>query len=262
MAYGNYGSYEVTLKAAEGGDVEAQIMLGSAYELGLDGEKCHKSAILWYRNAADSGNMEAQHLLGRLLLEYDVDNAIYFLTLAAEQGYVEAQTSLALEFCPGGKQKNTEKALYWGNKLIEQNNAEGYLTLGIVYLKSEIKDPEKAKMYLTKASEMDSEIAEDLASDSEARRAMGKGGCYVATCVYGSYDCPEVWTLRRFRDNTLANSFFGRCFIRTYYAVSPKIIKIFGQKTWFHKLFKPMLNKLVSALKIHGFDDKPYSDNI
>ena len=25
------------------------------------------------------------------------------------------------------------------------------------------------------------------------------GGCYIATCVYGSYDCPEVWTLRRFR---------------------------------------------------------------
>ena len=23
------------------------------------------------------------------------------------------------------------------------------------------------------------------------------GGCYVATAVYGSYDCPEVWTLRR-----------------------------------------------------------------
>ena len=26
------------------------------------------------------------------------------------------------------------------------------------------------------------------------------GPCYVATAVYGSYDCPEVWTLRRFRD--------------------------------------------------------------
>lgn len=24
--------------------------------------------------------------------------------------------------------------------------------------------------------------------------------CYIATSVYGSYDCPEVWTLRRFRD--------------------------------------------------------------
>ena len=30
-----------------------------------------------------------------------------------------------------------------------------------------------------------------------------KQGCYVATCVYGSYDCPEVWILRRFRDESL-----------------------------------------------------------
>lgn len=35
-------------------------------------------------------------------------------------------------------------------------------------------------------------------------------GCYVATCVYGSYDCPQVWTLRRFRDNTLAETMLGR----------------------------------------------------
>jgi len=25
-------------------------------------------------------------------------------------------------------------------------------------------------------------------------------GCYIATAVYGSYNCPEVWTLRRYRD--------------------------------------------------------------
>lgn len=28
-------------------------------------------------------------------------------------------------------------------------------------------------------------------------------GCYIATCVYGSYDCPQVWILRRFRDDIL-----------------------------------------------------------
>ena len=39
------------------------------------------------------------------------------------------------------------------------------------------------------------------------------GGCYVATAVYGSYDCPQVWTLRRFRDYTLAGSWYGRTFI-------------------------------------------------
>jgi hypothetical protein len=72
--------------------------------------------------------------------------------------------------------------------------------------------------------------------------------CYVATCVYGSYDCPEVLTLRRFRDNSLSTSFFGRCFIRAYYAVSPRVVAIFGKKEWFHKLFRPVLNKLVHML--------------
>ena len=38
------------------------------------------------------------------------------------------------------------------------------------------------------------------------------GGCYVATCVYGSYDCPQVWTLRRFRDDTLGSTWYGRAF--------------------------------------------------
>lgn len=38
------------------------------------------------------------------------------------------------------------------------------------------------------------------------------GGCYVATAVYGSYDCPQVWTLRRFRDYTLAETWYGRAF--------------------------------------------------
>lgn len=37
---------------------------------------------------------------------------------------------------------------------------------------------------------------------SEAEKLMDskeKAGCYIATCVYGSYDCPQVWILRRFR---------------------------------------------------------------
>ncbi|MDO5478959.1 MAG: CFI-box-CTERM domain-containing protein [Clostridia bacterium] len=57
---------------------------------------------------------------------------------------------------------------------------------------------------------------------------INTGGCYVATAVYGSYDCPEVWTLRRFRDDTLAKTWYGRMFIRVYYAVSPTLVKWFG----------------------------------
>ena len=52
--------------------------------------------------------------------------------------------------------------------------------------------------------------------------------CYVATAVYGSYDCPEVWILRRYRDYTLAETWYGRAFIHTYYAISPTLVKWFG----------------------------------
>lgn len=86
------------------------------------------------------------------------------------------------------------------------------------------------------------------------------GGCYVATCVYGSYDCPEVWTLRRFRDDILSKNFFGRLFIKCYYAVSPTAVKLFVGYMWFHKLFKLSLDKLVAELQDKGVENTSYSD--
>lgn len=89
-----------------------------------------------------------------------------------------------------------------------------------------------------------------------------EGGCYVATCIYGSYDCPQVWTLRRFRDNTLAETAFGRAFIRTYYAISPILVKWFGNTYWFKKMWKGTLDKMVSKLQTNGVEDTPYQDRI
>lgn len=86
------------------------------------------------------------------------------------------------------------------------------------------------------------------------------GGCYVATCVYESYDCPEVWTLRRFRDDKLAKTWHGRAFIHVYYAISPKIVKLLGEKKWFKKFWKNKLNRMVEKLKEEGFEDTPYQD--
>ena len=86
------------------------------------------------------------------------------------------------------------------------------------------------------------------------------GGCYVATAVYGSYDCPEVWTLRRFRDNTLAETWYGMKFIKLYYAISPKLVKWFGNTTWFKTLWRKPLDKLVNALNRKGVENTPYQD--
>lgn len=92
------------------------------------------------------------------------------------------------------------------------------------------------------------------------RRAKSSGGCYVATCVYGSYDCPEVWILRRYRDNSLASSWYGRVFIKIYYAVSPTLVKIFGGCNWFKKLCRSMLDPMVEKLHTKGYENTPYSD--
>ena len=84
--------------------------------------------------------------------------------------------------------------------------------------------------------------------------------CYVATCVYGSYDCPEVWTLRRFRDNTLSKKWYGRTFIKLYYAFSPTIVRILGDKKWFKAFWKGKLDKLVSDLNRRGIENTYYED--
>ncbi len=86
------------------------------------------------------------------------------------------------------------------------------------------------------------------------------GGCYVATAVYGSYDCPEVWTLRRFRDNMLDRTWYGRAFIRAYYAVSPTLVRWFGTTGWFRSLFKAPLDRFVRKLRQRGVQDTPYQD--
>jgi len=86
------------------------------------------------------------------------------------------------------------------------------------------------------------------------------GGCYVATAVYGSYDCPQVWTLRRYRDNTLAKTWYGRAFIRVYYAISPTLVKWFGETNWFKMMWKGKLDRMVSRLQEQGVKDTPYQD--
>lgn len=108
--------------------------------------------------------------------------------------------------------------------------------------------------YIDKIKTIDSNYNVSLPSVSTS------GGCYIATCVYGSYDCPQVWTLRRFRDNFLAKTWYGRAFILTYYKISPKLVKWFGQTKWFRRVWKSNLDCMVARLKAKGIKDTPYED--
>ena len=97
-------------------------------------------------------------------------------------------------------------------------------------------------------------------SDPDPFDPKTKGACYIATCVYGSYDCPEVWTLRRYRDLRLRTTVFGRWFIRLYYAVSPVLVRAFGQTRLFRAVWKTFLDKQILRLNKAGYENTPYAD--
>lgn len=98
--------------------------------------------------------------------------------------------------------------------------------------------------------------------DGGRRVAQGssKGGCYVATAVYGSYDCPQVWVLRRWRDHQLASTSSGRQLVRLYYRVSPAVVRAVGNERWFAYAVRRPLDRFVARLRASGYSSLPYSD--
>ncbi|MCL2807235.1 MAG: hypothetical protein FWD27_03595 [Coriobacteriia bacterium] len=105
-----------------------------------------------------------------------------------------------------------------------------------------------------------SEVYQRIEDWALANGAQKQGKCYVATAVYGSYDCPQVWVLRRFRDVTLSHTASGRAFIRAYYATSPTLLQWLSGSSWFNESARLLLDKLVSGLKSRGYEDTQYND--
>ncbi len=121
------------------------------------------------------------------------------------------------------------------------------------------RPPVERKKYSMNNDE-ENQYANHQSTPTQATTEEKKSGCYVATAVYGSYDCPEVWTLRRFRDYCLASTFLGRMFIILYYAISPTLVEWFGETKWFKKMWKSTLDKMVEKLEQKGYESTPYED--
>ena len=95
--------------------------------------------------------------------------------------------------------------------------------------------------------ELDPERYKRKKANSSSSESSSEG-CYIATCVYGSYDCPEVLVLRRFRDNVLRRYAAGRMFVRGYYAISPALVRRFGTCTWFRRYWRGMLDRMIDSI--------------
>lgn len=113
----------------------------------------------------------------------------------------------------------------------------------------EFAPPEQAKTYRSLIqSELDFiDRARNGEFDKEISRG-GKSGCYIATAVYGSYSCRQVFALRKYRDDYLSQRLWGRAFIRVYYALSPSLAKHIRQDSTLGKGIRNYLDRKVLKL--------------
>jgi hypothetical protein len=93
------------------------------------------------------------------------------------------------------------------------------------------------------------ELFQKMSTVLKSESSEGKSGCYVATMAYGDYDHPQVLELRNFRDNVLSKNYFGRSFIKFYYAVSPQLVILLKNNVWVNRQIRKMLDELINKLK-------------
>lgn len=73
--------------------------------------------------------------------------------------------------------------------------------------------------------------------------------CFVATAAFGSPTNEEVQTLRRFRDEVLERSALGRCFIRSYYRVSPPLANLIAGSPRGRAIVRWLLRPVVAGCR-------------
>ncbi len=158
-------SVDVLRKMADGGDVQAQLVLGQRYAKGTGVPQDSREAAAWYRKAAEQGHAQAQSLLGFYYIKgegvpQDYHEAVAWLRKAAEQGDAGAQYNLGLMYKKGnGVMKDDQEAMVWFRKAAEQGDPKvkpmAQNNIGVGYSAGEgvPKDPQEAVAWYRKSAE-------------------------------------------------------------------------------------------------------------
>lgn len=139
-----YGeAYKVFVSAAEKGLAPAQCELGHMYAEGLGVAQDYVQAEHWYRMAANQGDIDAMVYLGTMYysgvedygIHKDFNKAFHYYSRAANFGNdAEAQLYLAYMYLRGeGTEQDLEKAFEWTKKSAEQGFAQAQNELGRAY---------------------------------------------------------------------------------------------------------------------------------
>lgn len=118
-------------------------------------------AVAWYREAAERGDVKAQHNLGTCYVSgegvgQDPVQAVDWFRKAAEQGHADAQFYLGMCYHEGwGVAKNPAQAVAWYRKAAEQGVVSAQHNLGMCYTErmGVAKDHVQAVAWFRKAAE-------------------------------------------------------------------------------------------------------------
>jgi WD40 repeat protein len=137
-------------RAAEKGDPNAQMMLGTMYASGKGVPKDLEEAAAWYRKAAEAGNASAQMLLGTCYLYgngviKDLSKAVELYRKAAQAGNRMAQYRLGECYAKGqGVPRDDQQAIHWYQKAADQNFSLAKTKLRVLQAKKSPSKPTQA----------------------------------------------------------------------------------------------------------------------
>jgi TPR repeat protein len=122
---------------AEQGNAPAQFHLAQLYRDGQGVARNNDQALIWYRKAAEQGQVKAQNYLGWFYsAAQDYSPAVAWYRKAAEQGYAEAQYNLGWLYAKGrGVVQDNKQAVDWFSKAAQQGYADAQFNLGWMYAK-------------------------------------------------------------------------------------------------------------------------------
>ncbi len=132
---------EDLIRAANGGEAEAQFKLGLAYDRGDGVLPNIATALEWYRKAAAQDHAEANHYIALTYdfadrVEEDDYEAFLWYSRAAELEWGPAQIALGINYQLGdGVSPDATRARFWFEQAIKNGEADGYGHLADLYFR-------------------------------------------------------------------------------------------------------------------------------
>lgn len=130
------------LKLAKAGDAEAKMAVAEAYESGTGTKTSAAEAARWYREAALTGNLDAQYKLAMLVssgapgVKQDKSTAVKLIAAAAQKGHLRSQNQYGVFIENGdGVAKDDKLAAEWYLKAANQGLAEAQNNYGVMLLR-------------------------------------------------------------------------------------------------------------------------------